>query len=493
MDDKKSKSNAADKIQKLLKRNRDKDKRDDDYKNETVMASETAHILVDEIINEKNSFTDPILKMSDEEFDHDVKFYLKKSVDPIFIEMLRRGVAVHHNGMNKRYRKVVENLFRAKKIQIVFSCSTLSLGINMPAKTVVMGADHETLTPTMLKQMSGRAGRRGFDLKGDVIFTNFTRKRLKELFNSEVEKVKGIGIVSSGFLKTIENCSNFVEKIEGKNDFIENIKIFKPEKRNVLGIKNFLENPLNNKKMNFDFNFFKDLFFIQDNIEEEVESSGEEEFDSSSCSEDKVLVNIKLPENLEELERNKLSDLALTQNSDSLHLICMMFSRGLIDFKMKIDEFLNLMAFIFEVRVQFCEKGGSFTNLATDDISENVLDIKEQKYLKFFDSLKDLILTENVKNSEFLVDKISFLSSNTKQFLINNEMFPSLSSLDTKIMKDNFLIRFYKMNVSYVKDVKDVWNSCNNALYVFKLLAKFDKNFDFFCSFWAKKLEEISA
>ena len=81
-------------------------------------------------------------------------------------EALRRGIAVHHSGLPLKYRQAVERMFRSKKIGVVFATGTLAMGINMPAKTSVFVTDAVYL----IRQMAGRAGRRGFDLRGHTVF-----------------------------------------------------------------------------------------------------------------------------------------------------------------------------------------------------------------------------------------------------------------------------------------------------------------------------------
>jgi ATP-dependent RNA helicase HelY len=89
---------------------------------------------------------------------------------------LQRGIAAHHAGMLPTFKEVVEDLFAAGRIRAVFATETLALGINMPARTVVIerldkwnGENHADLTPGEYTQLTGRAGRRGIDVEGHAV------------------------------------------------------------------------------------------------------------------------------------------------------------------------------------------------------------------------------------------------------------------------------------------------------------------------------------
>ncbi|HWG01560.1 MAG TPA: DEAD/DEAH box helicase [Trebonia sp.] len=89
---------------------------------------------------------------------------------------LRRGIAAHHAGMLPAFKEVVEELFAAGLVRIVFATETLALGVNMPARTVVIerldkwnGETHATLTAGEYTQLTGRAGRRGIDVEGHAV------------------------------------------------------------------------------------------------------------------------------------------------------------------------------------------------------------------------------------------------------------------------------------------------------------------------------------
>jgi ATP-dependent RNA helicase HelY len=93
-----------------------------------------------------------------------------------FREALAAGIAAHHAGMLPVFKETVERLFQAALVKVVFATETLSLGINMPAKTVVIedlwkfsGERHELLTPGEYTQFTGRAGRRGIDEVGYAV------------------------------------------------------------------------------------------------------------------------------------------------------------------------------------------------------------------------------------------------------------------------------------------------------------------------------------
>jgi ATP-dependent RNA helicase HelY len=93
-----------------------------------------------------------------------------------FLESLATGVAAHHAGMLPLFKETVEELFQEGLVKVVFATETLSLGINMPAKSVVIedlwkfqGERHELVTPGEYTQLTGRAGRRGIDELGHAV------------------------------------------------------------------------------------------------------------------------------------------------------------------------------------------------------------------------------------------------------------------------------------------------------------------------------------
>ena len=93
-----------------------------------------------------------------------------------WMSMLEAGVAAHHAGMVPAFKETVEHLFSSGLVKLVFATETLSLGINMPAKAVVLesfskfnGESHELLRAGEFTQLTGRAGRRGMDELGTAV------------------------------------------------------------------------------------------------------------------------------------------------------------------------------------------------------------------------------------------------------------------------------------------------------------------------------------
>ncbi|MGB2922233.1 MAG: RNA helicase [Mycobacterium sp.] len=132
-------------------------------------------------------------------------------------EALLRGLAAHHAGMLPTFRHTVEELFTAGLVKAVFATETLALGINMPARTVVLerlvkfnGEQHMPLTPGEYTQLTGRAGRRGIDVEGHAVV----------LWNPDVDPAEVAGLAStrtfplrSSFAPTYNMTINLVRQL----------------------------------------------------------------------------------------------------------------------------------------------------------------------------------------------------------------------------------------------------------------------------------------
>ena len=133
---------------------------------------------------------------------------------PGWIDRLQAGVAAHHAGMVPAFKEATEELFAAGLLGVVFATETLALGINMPARTVVLesltkftGETHQALEPGDYTQLTGRAGRRGIDTEGFgiVLYSRYVRFQ-------EVVRAAGAGAhpLVSSFRITYNMVANLV-------------------------------------------------------------------------------------------------------------------------------------------------------------------------------------------------------------------------------------------------------------------------------------------
>ena len=133
-------------------------------------------------------------------------------------DALRRGLAAHHAGLIPAFKQTVEELFVRGLVRAVFATETLALGINMPARTVVLerltkfnGETHADITPGEYTQLTGRAGRRGIDVEGHAVV----------VWAPEVEPQRVAGLAStrtyplrSSFRPSYNMAVNLVDQME---------------------------------------------------------------------------------------------------------------------------------------------------------------------------------------------------------------------------------------------------------------------------------------
>lgn len=110
------------------------------------------------------------------------------------IKLLWRGIGVYTHGLPDGYLRLVQKLASKKKLAIVISDSSLVFGISMPFRSSVIynnSIAKDNLDSMLYHQMAGRAGRRGLDKEGNVIFVGYSWERIKELSISEIPFVEG--------------------------------------------------------------------------------------------------------------------------------------------------------------------------------------------------------------------------------------------------------------------------------------------------------------
>ncbi|XP_070552614.1 probable ATP-dependent RNA helicase DDX60 isoform X2 [Ptychodera flava] len=187
---KKAKKGLA-KHTKVLKRERDKKEREDESEGRWDDTSPISHDLekYEEEIQRKCSFAS--IGHHNQKDLETILHQLRYTKDHLLKRSFKRGIAYHHAGLGNKWRMAVENLFRTRYLKVVVATGTLALGIHMPCKTVIFAGDSVYLDATQYRQMSGRAGRRGFDLVGNVLFFGIPRPKIQRLIMSSVPHLKG--------------------------------------------------------------------------------------------------------------------------------------------------------------------------------------------------------------------------------------------------------------------------------------------------------------
>jgi hypothetical protein len=132
-----------------------------------------------------------------EDWVNEFKKYFPNSGDyyHFVIKLLWRGVGIYAKELPEPYLRLVQSLACQKQLAIVFSDLSLVFGVSMPFRSVVIIRDenqNDDLDSMLFQQMSGRAGRRGLDKEGNVIFTGFSWNRIKELSISEPPLITGV-------------------------------------------------------------------------------------------------------------------------------------------------------------------------------------------------------------------------------------------------------------------------------------------------------------
>lgn len=135
-----------------------------------------------------------------------------------FLHALQAGVAPHHAGMVPPMKEVVETCFEQGLVKAVFATETLALGINMPARSVVIekltkwnGDGHEFLSPAQYTQLTGRAGRRGIDEHGDAIVLWSPWVRFEQVATLAASREY---VLRSAFRPTYNMAANLVRRYE---------------------------------------------------------------------------------------------------------------------------------------------------------------------------------------------------------------------------------------------------------------------------------------
>uniref|UniRef100_A0A671T8K4 Superkiller viralicidic activity 2-like 2 n=1 Tax=Sinocyclocheilus anshuiensis TaxID=1608454 RepID=A0A671T8K4_9TELE len=151
------------------------------------------------------------------------------------LPLLKRGIGIHHGGLLPILKETIEILFSEGLLKALFATETFAMGINMPARTVLFtsarkfdGKDFRWITSGEYIQMSGRAGRRGMDERGIVIFM--------------VDEKMSPAVVKTGFMKKLEEGYNAI-RIPNEESVVTYYKIRQQLAKLGKEIEEFIHKP----------------------------------------------------------------------------------------------------------------------------------------------------------------------------------------------------------------------------------------------------------
>ena len=193
------------------------------------------------------------------------KEYLKLPEYIELIELLKKGIAIHHAGIMPILREIVELLFEKNYIKLLFATETFAVGINMPTKTVIFtslykfdGNGQRELYSHEYTQMAGRAGRRGLDKIGHVIHCNNLFKM--DQINYKKILIGGAKLLTSKFKISFNLILNIIyQNNKNENFTLEEFKNFisrsmisenlAKEQSYYLAMEKEIENKINDYKL----------------------------------------------------------------------------------------------------------------------------------------------------------------------------------------------------------------------------------------------------
>jgi ERCC4-related helicase len=163
-------------------------------------------------------FSNTVEKLKAQSAFEEVKEGLQDKVDFDIVLAIKYGIAVHHSGMNKEYLKEVERLFRSRVLKVIIATGTLSHGIHMPCRTVVIAGWNVFMDVLTFNQCCGRAGRRGFDTRGDVVLFEVAPKEIVATMTAPVPNISAKFMMSVSFvlrmLVLVDGCKDNGKKIK---------------------------------------------------------------------------------------------------------------------------------------------------------------------------------------------------------------------------------------------------------------------------------------
>ena len=202
---------------------------------------------------------------------------IKIDYEHILFQMLKRGIGIYVDGMPNEYNWIVQKLLAMREIGIVVSDRSLCLGIDLPIRTsCIMGYKDSIFTNDDYLQMSGRAGRRGYDTKGNIIFYNID---YKNLMRGELPEIIGSDKPIYDNYRCIDNTENMFDNFINDRKIVKcnisnNHKNLAWHLREYGGCKSFIDSfETNEKTLSMIKNKNDKEYYVLDMIQDKLELS----------------------------------------------------------------------------------------------------------------------------------------------------------------------------------------------------------------------------
>ena len=310
------------------------------------------------------------------------------------IKLLEKGIAFHHAGMITKIKEVIEILFSKKLIKVLIATETLAVGINMPTKTVIFNELkflNNYITKTQFQQISGRAGRRGYDEYGNVIILNnyYDKSIIMSYLNEISEEL--ISKYKFNYYTILNNISNLEDYFKKSfHNFDNSIEIENLKKK----VRNDDDIFLNSKKKKFK-KINLDIIFNNKDIDEKIIN-----INNSFLVKTDYYINILKTLNYitkdNRLTTKGIIASKLTEIDDSVFLI-EIISNNIFDNLSIEDIIISLSYFIYE------NKFNNNTNKFNKYMKKNIIEIDE-KLKKIYHNIYNKEYNQSYIY-KFLIDK----------------------------------------------------------------------------------------
>ena len=418
------------------------------------------------------------------------------------INLLIKGIGIHHSGLFPVFKEIVEILYNKKLIKILFATETFAVGLNMPTKTVVfcnmykcsrMIESHEFI------QMSGRAGRRNIDINGNVIllpqlYCNITSYEISKLLNGSGQIIKSkFNINESIILKLIKNKTDTT--LDDIKVFIKNTLMADATESNIIYQEKIVNNLYielsdNDKKNLEKYDYYNNLLF---------KLSKKQLIEKKKLLSDINFINLVERKNKYDIEFNKLSDLDNYLVNDINNILDMLKINDIIDTNLKLTNKGYLASFITDTYILIIID--IITNTKFNDLDEydiilifsslifednNIIDYyiysnqNSNKNNKWFDIINEMFSKTNKYNYDInYIFNFKYIYL-VEEFIKNNIYISNYEDEDY-LFEGNF-IRYINKLLNLLTDIKNIYENTKNII----LLKKIEKCIEILNKDWLK-------